>query len=231
MGEAAYVGILGGSFNPIHYGHLRVAEEVAEALDLERVLFVPSARPPHKRGDASRELASAEQRLAWTRLAVADRPGFEVDPLELEREGPSYSVDTLAVLRERMAPREPVFILGHDAFVEIGSWWKPEELLAGSHVLVVTRPPGGEGSLERWTPAALRGAYEWDEHGGAGVHRATGTWLRALAVTALDISASALRERIRAGASIRYLLPEAVRLAIDRSGAYTGTDGSPAEEA
>ncbi len=220
-GGAPLVGVLGGSFNPIHAAHLRVAEEVAEALALERVLFVPSARPPHKTGDAARDMATAEERLAWTRLATEDNPRFEVDPLELEREGPSYSVDTLHAIRERIAPAEPVFVIGQDAFVEIGTWWKPDELLTLAHVLVVTRPPVLAGALRDWTPETLRDAYAWSPEGDAGRHREAGTWIRTLGVTPLDISASGIRERIRRGASVRYLMPEKVRLAVLASGAYT----------
>ena len=97
------IGILGGTFNPIHVGHLRAAEEVSEILGLERVVFVPSAEPPHKEGETE-AIAPAKLRCEWVRLAVADNPSFSLDTLEVERSGPSYSVDTLRIFGERLAP-------------------------------------------------------------------------------------------------------------------------------
>ena len=124
MTRPSRVGIYGGTFNPIHIGHLRAAEEVAEALDLERVIFVPSARPPHKCEEPDDPIAAARDRLAWVRAAVAGNPRFEVDDLEVERGGASYAVETLRTLGSRWG--RPVFIIGHDAFVEIDTWREPE---------------------------------------------------------------------------------------------------------
>ena len=98
------VGVYGGTFNPIHLGHLRAAEEVVEVLDLERMLFVPSAEPPHKEAAEADVIAPARDRLHWVRLAVKDNPRFEADPIEVEREGLSYAVHTLSALGERLAP-------------------------------------------------------------------------------------------------------------------------------
>ena len=99
--RGARVGIFGGTFNPIHFGHLRAAEEVTEALDLQRMIFVPSAQPPHKRSSDEDPIAPAAERLAWVRAALRDHARFEVDAIEVERGGSSYSVDTLRVLRSR----------------------------------------------------------------------------------------------------------------------------------
>ena len=131
------LGVFGGTFNPIHVGHLRAAEEVVEALDLDRMLFVPSARPPHKTAEGEDVIAPAEQRLAWVRLAVADNARFEVDPIEVERPGPSFLVDTLRAIGERTAPDCPVFVVGRDAFQEVGEWREPRTLKVKLLVLMV----------------------------------------------------------------------------------------------
>jgi nicotinate-nucleotide adenylyltransferase len=216
------VGIFGGTFNPIHVGHLRAAEEVAEQLELERVVFVPSAEPPHKAGGAYDPLAPARHRLAWARLAVEDNPLFEVDPLEVERGGTSYSVDTLRSLGERIAPQRPVFLIGCDAFALLGTWKDPQTLLTLAHFAVTTRPPVSSGRLGDWLPACVRDDVVIEPDGRSGRHRRAGTWLRVVEISALDVSSSDIRSRLRDGRSVRYLLPEAVRKAVLESGAYDG---------
>jgi nicotinate-nucleotide adenylyltransferase len=215
------IGVFGGTFNPIHLGHLRAAEEVVEALGLERMLFVPSAHPPHKREGAGAPLAPAALRLQWVRAAVAGNPRFEVDPLEIERGGSSYTVDTLRALGRRTAPEAPVFAIGCDAFAELGSWREPELLVTLAHFAVMTRPPVTAGSLADWLPKELCQAVEIDPDGRAGRHRRAGTELRVVEVSALHISASDLRRRLREGRSVRYLLPESVREAVERSGVFS----------
>lgn len=216
----ARTGILGGTFNPIHVAHLRAAEEVAEQLDLERVLFVPSARPPHKATDTQDPIAPAANRLAWVRAAVAGNPLFAVDTLEMDREGPSYLVDTLEALGRQTAPELPIFVLGADAFGELESWREPEKLLGLAHFAVATRPPHGPAALSEWLPEHLAGAFEMADDGRAAVHREAGTWIKLVEITALDISASAIRASIRAGRSVRYLLPESIHDTILSSGCY-----------
>lgn len=215
----ARVGIFGGTFNPIHVGHLRAAEEAVEALDLERIVFVPSAEPPHKGGAEQGLIAPAAARLAWVRTAIEDNPLFAVDPLELERGGPSYSVDTLRAIGGRTAPQRPVFVIGQDAFVELGTWREPDALFTLAHFAVLTRPPVPKGSLADWLPERVRGAVELAPDGLSGRHDA-GTWLRIVEITALDVSSSDIRRRLREGRSVRYLLPEAVRRAVLESGVY-----------
>ena len=148
------VGLFGGTFNPVHWGHLRAAEEVAERLELERVLFVPSASPPHKPGAG---VAPASRRLAWVRDAVADNPRFAVDPLEVERGGRSYSVDTLREIGAKLAPERPVFVIGCDAFAEIDAWREPEQLFALAHFAVMTRPRTDGSTLRDWLPGRAGG--------------------------------------------------------------------------
>ena len=225
------VGLFGGTFNPIHVGHLRAAEEAAEALGLDRVLFIPAADPPLKR-DGSQVIAPAKERLDWVREAIADNPRFEVSALELEREGPSYTVDTLRILREQLAPAELVFIVGQDAFAELPSWREPETLSTLAHFAVVTRPPGvtqplGSGRLADWLPDAFRANYELSEDGRSAKHRKAGTWIRLLTISALDVSATDLRRRLRKGLSVRYLTPEATREAIEGCEAYRHPPQSP----
>ena len=216
------VAIFGGTFNPIHLGHLRAAEEAACALGLERVLFVPSADPPHKDGAAADPVAPAELRLAWVRLAAGDNPRFEVDPVEVLRGGRSYSVDTLRAVSARLGPEPPVFLIGHDAFALMDTWREPEAIFALAHLAVIVRPPQVAGSLSSWLPKRVRDDVEVDPGGGSARHR-SGNWVRLLEIAGLEVSASDLRARLRAGRSVRYLLPERVREAVLQSGVYAGS--------
>lgn len=220
----AVVAVFGGTFNPIHTGHLRAAEEVAEQLGLERVLFVPSAEPPHKQAPERDPLAPAAERLAWVELAIADNPRFAADPLEIERGGRSYSVETLRAVRARQGGAPPVFLIGSDAFREVDTWREPEALLSLAHFAVVTRPPAS-GSLADWLPAKLASEVTIARGGREGQTR-SGTWIRLLEITALDVSSSDIRRRLREGRSIRYLVPDRVREAIVASGAYAASDPS-----
>jgi nicotinate-nucleotide adenylyltransferase len=217
---AARIGLFGGTFNPIHVGHLRAAEEVREILGLERMVFVPAALPPHKPARAGDAIAPAEARLGWVRDATRGNPRFEVDPLELGRAGPSYSVDTLRAWSARTSPGSCVFVIGHDAFADLGTWREPRELLRLAHFAVTTRPPSSEGSLARWLPPSLADEVVLAPDGRSGVHKSAGTWIRALEITALDVSASDLRARLRSGRSVRYLLPDAIHDDVVASGFY-----------
>jgi nicotinate-nucleotide adenylyltransferase len=222
MTQETRVGIFGGTFNPIHLGHLRAAEELREALDLERVIFVPAARPPHKAGSREDPIAPAAERLRWVRAAVEGHPGFEADSLEIDRDGPSYSVDTLRAIGARTGPGLPVFALGCDAFAELGSWREPRSLFSLAHFAVMTRPPVTRGSLAEWLPKCVRDDVEVSADGLSGRHRAAATWIRLLPILALDISSSDIRARIHAGRSVRFLVPEAVREAVENNPLYAG---------
>jgi nicotinate-nucleotide adenylyltransferase len=225
MSSRSGIGILGGTFNPVHVGHLRAAEEVSEILGLQRVVFVPSAEPPHKEGERE-TIAPAELRCEWVRRAVADNPSFALDSLEVERSGPSYSVDTLRIFGERLAPEKPVFVIGEDAFAEIETWREPGALFRLSHFAVITRPPLVEASLADRLPARFAQHFDLDREGEFGRHRTAGTWLRRVRISALDVSATDIRRRIREGRSVRYLIPEAVRQEVIGSGVYA--EGSQA---
>ncbi len=211
-------GVLGGTFNPIHVGHLRAAEEVAEALGLGRVLLVPSAKPPHKAGDAADPIAPGGQRLAWIEAACAGNPLLEACDVEIARGGASYTVDTLRTLTER-SPERPVFIIGADAFTELGTWREPKQLFALADFAVMTRP-GTDGALGDWIPESLRADFDIDPDGAAARHRATGGALHHVPISALDVASSDIRARVREARSIRYLVPEAVRRDIEASGVY-----------
>ncbi len=222
------VGLYGGTFNPIHRGHLVAAGEVADRLGLREVRFIPSWSPPHKAGGV---IAPAADRLEWVRLAVAEDPRFVVDPIEVERGGASFLVDTLEAIGARMAPARPVFLVGSDAFREMGSWRAPRELFALAHYAVMNRPPEAP-DLAAWIPEVVRDDLQLAPDGASATHRSAGTWVRAVSIEGLEMSASAIRARLREGRSIRYWVPEAARAAIEACPAYRsqgsqGTQGSP----
>jgi nicotinate-nucleotide adenylyltransferase len=210
------LGIFGGTFDPIHLAHLRCAEEAREALALDRVLFVPAAVPPHKGGT----LAAPAHRLAMVRAAIRGHPAFHVSAIEIARQGRSYSVDTLRLLRARLpASTRFVFLIGADAFREIATWKQYRALFALTDFAVMTRPPLTRVALRALLPVAARREFCYAPDRQTLLHR-TGTRIRSLHVTALDLSASAIRLRVRRGQSIRYLVPSAVERYIARHRLY-----------
>jgi nicotinate-nucleotide adenylyltransferase len=213
------LGVFGGTFNPVHTGHLRAAEEVAEALGLERVLLVPSAQPPHKDGDDDDPVAPAGQRLAWVEAACDGNPRLAASALEIERGGASYTVDTLRELAAAEGGLRPVFVIGADAFRELDSWRQPKQLFALADFAVIARP-GTPGDLADWIPDAMRDDFDLDPSGRAAFHRAPRGRVDSVPISALAISSSDVRARARAGRSIRYLVPEAVRHDIEASRVY-----------
>ena len=215
------IGVYGGTFNPIHRGHLRAAECVAQALGLIEMIFVPCARPPHKTEDADDPIAPAAERLAWVELAVEGNPLFSVDPIEIERGGASYSVVTLEALRLKHAPDRIVFVLGHDAFVEMGSWREPERIFAMVDIAVTSRPPVSSGTLTEWLPEFARDRVEIAPDGRSGRHRKSGSRLELVEIDALDISSSEIRARLRAGEDVLDLVPERMGPALMASRCYT----------
>lgn len=184
------VGILGGTFDPPHAGHLIVAQDAVLALDLDRLVFIPAAQPPHKQ---EQTVTEASLRLRMLELAVRDDDRFEVDTLELEREGASYTVDTLRALRAREPQTEWVLLIGWDQYREFHTWHEPDEILRLATLAVVSREGlGAEAEGAAVGVAELR-------PGVAGV-----------AVTRIDISSTMIRRRVARGLPIRYLVPEAV---------------------
>jgi nicotinate-nucleotide adenylyltransferase len=200
------VGVFGGSFNPIHFGHLLLADEICEALRLDRVLFVPAAVPPHK---PAAELASADHRYHMTALAVREHPRFAVSDIELRREGPSYTVDTLAALQGEGTLR---LLIGSDTFLDLLSWRDPREVARLAQLIVVPRTGG---DFDPDGPAAQKVLHEL---GLSAFGAADGPVLYRAA--SLPISGSDLRRRAREGRSLAYRMPEAVAAYIREQGLY-----------
>lgn len=205
------IGLFGGAFDPVHFGHLRTALEVCQSLGLHELRLVPTGRPPHR----DPPHAGAAQRLAMLELATADQPGLIVDPRELHREGPSYSVLTLRELRAAAGATPVCMVLGRDAFYGLDRWWRWEEVLDLCHLVVVERAQGV-------APPAMAALLEERRCGGAAqlAARPSGLILP-LSVTRLDISATDIRAQVAAGRSPRYLLPDAVYDYIRRHGLYS----------
>lgn len=210
------IGILGGTFDPIHFGHLRMAEELAEALGLAQVRIIPAAQPPLR----GRPQCSPQQRCDMLRLAIAGNPMFVLDPCELQRDGPSYTVDTLTALRADVGPDSPLCLfVGADAFNGLPAWHRWESLITLAHLVVAHRPGA---SLQ---PAAMTEPLRrlWQNHHTAQPRalqqRAAGCLLQHR-ITALDISASHIRSLLLQGKSCRYLVPEPVREYIDQHHLY-----------
>ena len=214
--RARRLGIFGGTFDPIHLAHLRCAEEAREALSLDQVLFIPSASPPHKGG----AVASGADRLAMVRRAIAGHASFRASSIELERSGRSYSIDTLRALRERFPePTKFVFLLGLDAFREIGTWKQYADLFSLADFAVLSRPPRRNPSPRSLLPVAARRQFCYAASERMLVHT-SGNRIVFLDVTPLDISASDIRQRVRRGNSIRYLVPSSVERYLDRHQLY-----------
>lgn len=218
--DAGRTAIFGGTFNPIHCGHLKAAHEVAKALSLSRVVFVPSAQPPHKTSDANDPLAPAEQRLHWVEVAIADEPLFEVDGLELAREGASYSIDTLRALVAQHAPTPLVFMIGHDAFIEMDTWREPEAILEMVDIAVISRPPFVAEPMDAWLPDFARALVDIAPDGRTAKNRKSDTRIEMLEIDAIDVSASQVRNHLAHDESVVGLLPEAVLPAIVASEHY-----------
>jgi nicotinate-nucleotide adenylyltransferase len=213
------VAIFGGTFNPIHLGHLRAAEEVREAAGLDEVRFVPAALPPHK-DPTTAALAPAAERLRMVELAIAGAPGFRAWPVEVERAGTSYSIDTIRALRAEVpADTRVVFMMGWDAFADVHTWKDFEVIFELCDVLVFTRPPDVRPADERTLPVAARQAFRYDPDIGAFRHT-SGHRLTMHQVTSFAISATDVRRRLGAGHSIRFLVPETVEAYIRRRGLY-----------
>jgi len=185
-------GILGGTFNPVHLGHLILAQEIKEKLALERVIFVPAYRAPHK--DMA-WLIPARHRLEMLKLAVRGNPGFSVSDIELRRQGVSYTVDTIAALKKKYPQDEIFFIAGSDLAPDLKSWKHFSGLLRMVNFVIARRPgyPAGKGLSSGVTPVKIR---------------------------AVDISAADIRKRIKDGLPVRYFLPEAVQSYIVRNKLY-----------
>ena len=189
---AVKVGIMGGTFDPIHLGHLETAEEVREIFALDEILFIPAARPPHK---VSRLVTPEIHRLMMTYLATKSNEKFQVSPMEFLRDGLSYTLDTMNALKEKFgAATELFFIIGADSMADLSKWYKARELLSSAH-FIATKRPGVEVNL-----AALTEFF--GEESMSHIHQ--------VETLGLEISSTEIRERVRLGRSIKYLVPEVV---------------------
>jgi nicotinate-nucleotide adenylyltransferase len=213
----APVAVLGGTFNPIHLGHLRSALELRERLALAEVRLMPAANPPHR----STPVVSAEQRAELVRLAIADEPGLLCDERELQRTGPSYTYDSLLELRGEIgAERCLVLVMGRDAFAGLSNWYRWQELTELAHLVVMARPGQGHltslnDELVDWLQTRLvEDAEELTQSPSGCVHE--------LELRPLDISSTEIRELLAAGRSVRYLVPDAVWRYLQHQQLYTG---------
>lgn len=209
------IGIFGGTFDPIHYGHLRTALEVADAFELSEIRFVPCRIPPHR----GQPRASADERLAMLELALeGSDPRLHIDDRELRREGPSYMVDTLSSMRAESSECPLCLIVGLDAFQGIPAWHRWRQIFKLAHVVVMQRPFEAEfaDALERELDERLVSVR-------ATLHQKPAGSICFADVSQLAISASRVRELIRTGKSTQFLLPDSVRAYIAERGLYRGT--------
>ena len=206
------IGLFGGTFDPIHFGHLRTALELLDHLQLAEVRFTPCGHPPH----GKMPMASATLRLDMVQAAIAGQPGFVVDERELNRPGPSYTVDTLEALRAESASRSLGLIVGMDAFVDMGSWHRSEDILHLAHIIVARRP--GAQPPESGLAGALLAAHEVTDS--AALAAAPAGRILVHTVTQLEISSSAIRATARVGQSQRFLVPDSVATLIETSSCY-----------
>ena len=213
----ARVGVMGGTFDPIHVGHLAATEDAAWHLALERVLFVPNRQPPHKEG---RYVSRVEDRLAMVELAVADNPRFTVSHIELERPGPSYTLDTLRELKRRLPGDDLFFLAGCDALGQLHTWHEPDRLLEEFSLVMMERPTGA--------------AVDWEQVEARFPHILR--QVRVVDVAELEISGNDIRRRVAEGRPIRYYVLPAVARYIAEHGLYgaeaaaTPRDRAPAAE-
>jgi len=194
------LGVMGGTFDPVHLGHLAVAEEAREVLDLERILFVPAGQPPHK---PAGEVTSIEHRLAMVELAIADNRAFELSRIEVDRPGPSYTVDTLETLAA--GGDRVTVILSAETFAELPTWHEPWRLFEAARVAVAPRW-GYPAPDPDWLAATFPGREDRVSY---------------LEGPRLGVSSTALRARVAAGRSIRYLVPQPVAAYIAANNLYT----------
>ncbi len=205
----AVTGILGGTFDPIHFGHLRLAQEALEQCGLAAVRFIPAGTPPHR----GAPLASAPHRLAMTRLALQGNPGFILDEREIRLQRPCYTVDTLASLRMELGTAQPLcLMMGGDAFLQLHTWHEWKRLFALAHILVMQRAGGAPlgNAMNSANPALVAEYRARLAPGPLALREAPAGSVLVADMPALEISATDIRSRCAANKSIRYLVPDAV---------------------
>jgi nicotinate-nucleotide adenylyltransferase len=200
------IGVFGGTFDPVHYGHLILAEQCREQGRLDEVWFVPSPRPPHK---PEHQMTRFEQRVEMLSLAIAGNAAFRVDELEKERPGPSYTADTLAELRRRRPADEFFLLVGSDTLVDLPQWYQPRRVVESAALLVMRRPNNDVMPVEE-----LRARLQLPE--------SAPLRMELVEAPLIDISSRDLRRRAAAGRSLRYFLPRAVEVYIQDKRLYRG---------
>jgi len=206
------IGIFGGAFNPIHYGHLRTAEDVADMLSLDRVLFIPSGKPAFKKPG----LAEARHRYQMTKAAIDDNPRFAISDIEVKTSGRSYSADTVRKLKEKHEDYNLYFIMGIDAFADLPEWKEPESLIELANIVVISRPGYSFTELSS-LPYLKRISKKILKELDKGTRKKfsfrmpAGQRCHLLRVTGLNISASRIRNTLMSGKSSKYLLPDSVK--------------------
>jgi nicotinate-nucleotide adenylyltransferase len=198
------IGLYGGSFNPIHFGHLIVARVIREQINLAQVCFLPSRTPPHK---DSKKLAEPDHRAEMVRLAIEGEDGFELDDFDLNRSGPCYTIDTIAHFRQRFPSAEICLLIGADSLMELATWHRAAELI--SNCTVVTAARTGRTPIN---PSELERAF--------GIEEAAKLLAGVVETPVIDISSTMIRDRVARELSIRYLVPESVREFIESNGLY-----------
>lgn len=214
------IGVFGGTFDPIHFGHLRLAQEVADSLRLAEVRFMPSGTPPHRATPG----APAADRLEMVKLAVAGNPLFTVDSRESANTAPGYTVDTLTALRTELgAAQSLVLLLGADAFLDLAAWNRWRQLFDLAHIAVAYRPGFPVDTWQSRMPPALAAEYEARlMRQPFAVHIAPAGGVVVVPIAELDISATMIREATRRGGNVRYLLPDQIYQYIQTHKLYTG---------
>jgi len=202
------IGILGGTFNPIHYGHLRMAQELADDLHMDAIRFIPAANPPHKNAVT----ISAEHRAAMVGLAIANNPQFMLDKRELHRTGTSYSIDTLLSLRAELGNDTSLTLfMGSDAFTQFNTWHRWQEILQHCHIALVQRPHNNKNQAGNPLPKILEDfLHAHYTENGEDLQSSAAGYITMRQVTALDISSTAIREAFKQHVSTRYLMPDSV---------------------
>ena len=201
------IGVLGGTFDPIHYGHLAAAEEARVKLNLGKVLFAVAGLPPHKLDE---EVTPVEHRVAMVRLGIASNPHFEISLVDVDRPGPSYTVDTISILQEQWGQNvEFFFVMGLDSLVEVPAWHQPQRLIQLCHLVAVARP-GFEADMSQLEAAVPGISCRMD----------------IISMPEVDISSSDLQLRVREGLPIRYQVPEEVERYIREQELYQQPSGT-----
>lgn len=212
------IGLFGGVFDPVHYGHLRSVEEVREALGLDEIWFIPTANPPHK---DTKDITPFRHRSAMTRLAVRDIAYFKVIDIEAERQGPSYSVDTLRDIKKKYPDTEFYFILGSDAFVWIDSWKDCSHIIELASIVVMGRADDEWGEVKKVAARAFPSTTVTERS-----ILQTDHAIYLQHVTRLDISSTLIRELVSCGRSIRFLVPDEAVKYLEENGLYRDQSGS-----